>query len=127
MQLHTVDLPDGLSWPDEWDISGAIAAPMRRRLDGGLAVYPRAISAGRPITLEAPESQPITRAAAESLRTLATVPGATYTLTMPLRGLSFLVLFDIPNGPLDLRPLIDYADPEPTDYMIGTIRLMTAT
>ena len=127
MQLHTVTLPDGLDWLDEWDMSGALAAPIKRRRDGGLAVYPQPLTAGRPITLQAPESQPITRAQADALRALAAVPGATYTLDMPLRGLSFLVLFDLTQQPLELRPLIDYADPIDTDHVTGTIRLLTAS
>lgn len=127
MILHTLHLPDGLQWLDEYDLSGSVAAPMRRRLDGGLAVYPRALTAGRPITLAAPEDQPITRSQANALASLAAVPGATYWLKMPLRPGSpeYLVMFRYDESPLDLRPLIDYADPIDSDWIVGTIRLMT--
>lgn len=127
MYLHTVALPDGLQWTDEFDLSGSLAAPMRRRLDGGLAVYPMPLVAGRTITLVAPQDQPLTREAVESLQALALQPGAIYTLTMPLRGATFAVLFDFSRGsPLEVQPLLDYADPLPSDWMTGTIHLITA-
>ena len=130
MQLHTLTLPLGLQWADEWDLSATISSPTKRRRDGGMAIYPRALAAGRPITLVAPDFHPLTRAQANALAALAAVPGASYTLTMPLRpgAPEFLVAFRADGEPpLELRPVIDYPDPEDDDLVAGTIRLMTLT
>ncbi|AFL76243.1 hypothetical protein [Thiocystis violascens] len=123
IQLDTLTLPDGLDWPDEFDTS-AIGQSVRRRLDGGLVVYPRALAAGRSITLVAPNDQPLTRAQAAALEALAAVVGASYALT--LRDESFQVMFRHHDPPaLDLTPLVDYADPIDSDFVVGTVKLFT--
>lgn len=123
IQLDTIALPDGLAWPDEFDTRD-LAQTVRQRLDGGVVVYPRTLSGGRPITLAAPADQPITRAQAAALAALAAAPGAVYALS--LRGMSFSVMFRHHDPPaLDLTPLIDYADPVETDWLTGQIKLFT--
>lgn len=121
--LDTVELPN-LTWVDPW-ATASVSTQTRRRLDGGIAIYPRALTGGRRITLLAPEDQPLTVAQADALATLAAVPGATYSLSMPLWDFSATVLFDWSDTPLALQLLIDYADPEPDDPVTGTILLMT--
>jgi hypothetical protein len=122
--LGTLTLLD-LAWTDQW-ATAAVAAPVRRRLDGGLAVYPRTLSAGRPITLVATADQPLTYAQANTLAAMAAVPGATYPLNMTLKSFSALVMFDWSQGPaLDLSLVIDYADPATTDPVSGTLHLLT--
>ena len=124
IQLATLQILD-LAWSDQW-ATAAVSAPVLRRLDGGLAVYPRTLTAGRPITLVASADQPITVAQANALAALAAVPAATYALSMTLRGFSAQVLFDWSSGAaLDLALLIDYADPADTDPVVGTIPLLT--
>jgi hypothetical protein len=123
IRLDTLDLPDGLDWPDEF-ATGTIGQSVRRRLDGGIVVYPRALAAGRSITLVAPNDQPLTRAQAAALEALAAVVGASYTLT--LRDAAFQVMFRHHDPPaIDLTPLVDYADPIDDDVVVGTIKLFT--
>lgn len=123
IQLATLALPDGLAWPDEFDTRD-IGQAVRQRLDGGVVIYPRKLSAGRPITLIAPADQPITRAQGQALASLAAVPGEVYALS--LRGTTFAVMFRHHDAPaLDLAPLIDYSDPIDEDYLVGQIKLFT--
>lgn len=123
IQLATVTLPDGLSWPDEFDTRD-LAQAVRQRLDGGIVVYPRPLPAGRPITLVAPADQTITRAQGAALAALSAVLGAVYALS--LRGATFSVMFRHHDAPaLDLTPLVDYADPIETDFLVGQIKLFT--
>jgi hypothetical protein len=123
IQLDTITLPDGLLWLDEFE-PDAVAQTMRRRLDGGVTLFPRGNIAGRPITLEAGPDQWLTRSMAEGLAALAGIPGQQMTLT--LRSASFTVVFRHHDPPaLELRPLIDYADPADDDPMIGRIKLLT--
>lgn len=123
IHLDTLILPDGLDWPDEFDTS-VIGQSVRWRLDGGLVVYPRTLAAGRSITLVAPADQPLTRAQALALVALASVVGASYPLS--LRGAVFQVMFRHHDPPaLDLAPLVDYADPVDSDFVVGTVKLFT--
>lgn len=124
--LGPVTLPAGLLWSDEYQ-DQPIAQTIRRRLDGGLAVYAHANLAGRPITLTTGADQWLTRAQGDALAALAAVPGALYTLTFSNRtATTFTVAWRHQDAPaLDLQPLIDYADPVTTDLLVGTIKLMT--
>ena len=125
--LATLSLPPGLAWIDEW-ATDAVAQTMRRRLDGGVTLYPRGNIAGRPITLQAGPDHWLTRAQAEALLELAAAPGAVYTLTFPLRlgAPSYSVAFRHHEPPaLDLRALVDYADPRADDPVVGTLKLLT--
>jgi hypothetical protein len=121
--LAHIPLPAGLRWIDEFDAQSVTQA-VRRRLDGGLTIYPRGNVAGRPITLEATEDHWLARSAAEALAVLAAAPGLTMTLN--LRGVGYSVLFRHQDPPaLELRALVDYADPRADDPVIGRIKLMT--
>ena len=122
--LATIALPSGLLWPDEYSGMNPVAQTVKRRLDGGLAVYPRAQIGGRAITLTATADHWLTRAQADALTALAADPGGVYPLT--LRGQTYSVMFRHHDGrSLDLVPLIDYEDPEADDPIIGSINLMT--
>ncbi|WP_295440943.1 hypothetical protein [uncultured Thiodictyon sp.] len=124
--LAGIALPSGLRWPDEFS-ADPVAQSMRRRLDGAPTIYARANQAGRPITLEADASQWLTRVQALAVQALAAVPGGQFPLVFEERAdLSFHVCFRHHEPPaLDLRPLIDYADPGTDDPYTGTIKLMT--
>jgi len=123
--LDTLTLPAGLRWSDRWAPPDLLVTT-RRRLDGGQVVYPRTLSGGRPITLEAPADQPLTVAQAEALAALAAVVDGTYTLAMPDHGLLATVRFRWEDPPpLDLSLLIDYADPAADDPVVGTLKLIT--
>lgn len=122
--LDTLELSD-LTWTDPFDTQAA-SIVARRRLNGALTIFPRALSGGRPITLEAPADQPLTQAQAAALASMAADLTGAYTLSMPLRGLSFSVRFRWEDGnPVDLRPLIDYADPVDDDPVVGTLKFAT--
>lgn len=124
--LDTLTLPSGLAWPDEFSGDTPVAQTVARRLDGGLAVYPRAQAGGRSITLVATDDHPLTRAQGATLAVLAAVPGATYALSLTDRGIAAQVMFRHHDAPaLELTPLVDYQDPLPTDRLVGTIKLMT--
>ncbi len=120
--LATLALPDDLLWADEYG-PAPVLQTARRRLDGGTRLYVRLLFGGRPVTLIAAEDAWLTRAQADALTALAAVPGADYPLS--LRGQSFQVAFRHDEPPaLELRPLIDYADADPDDPVIGTIKLI---
>ena len=122
--LDSLELPD-LTWIDPFDTQ-AVSVVARRRLNGALTIFPRALAGGRPITLEAPADQSLTQAQAAALAVMAADPTGAYALSMPLRGLSFSVRFRWEDGsPVDLRPLIDYADPADDDPVVGTLRFVT--
>jgi hypothetical protein len=124
MMLGSVSLPN-LAWTDKWSAT-ALSTPIKRRLDGGIVIYPRKLLAGRSITLEAPANQPLTVAQAKALAVLAEAEGAVYTLSMPLQGYEFSVMFDWSGGQaLELSDLIDYADPIDSDPVTGIIHLIT--
>lgn len=122
--LDALELPD-LTWTDPFDTQ-AVSVVARRRLNGALTIFPRALAGGRPITLEAPADQPLTQAQAVALAAMAADPTGAYALSMPLHGLLFSVRFRWEDGnPVDLRPLIDYADPVDDDPVIGNLRFIT--
>lgn len=123
IRIDTIALPDGLFWSDEF-APLAVAHALKRRLDGGIVVYPRLLTAGRDITLVASDDYPITRAQAAALNALAAQVGASYALT--LRDAAFQVMFRHQDPPaLALAPWIDYADPIASDALTGTIKLFT--
>lgn len=122
--LDALELPN-LTWTDPFDHQ-SVSIVARRRLNGALTLFPRSLSGGRPITLEAPADQPLTQAQAVALAAMAADPTGTYTLSLPLRGLAFSVRFRWEDGnPVDLRPLIDYADPVDDDPVVGTLKFAT--
>ncbi|MBK1699733.1 hypothetical protein [Thiococcus pfennigii] len=125
IHIGPVALNDGLDWADEADTQ-AVRQWVRRRADGGLAVYPQALAGGRPITLEARPDSPITYAQWMALEALAAVPGAIYALAFDLRPEhARQVMFRHQEPPaLSLRLLLDYADPIDTDLVVGQIKLM---
>lgn len=123
MMLDTITLPDGLRWIEAAQDHGATAT-VRRRLDGGMAVYPRAVVGGRSITLEADPDYWLTQTTATALVTLAAIPGAVYTLTMGVTA--YQVMFRHQDPPaVDLRAMIDYDSPAANDPYVGQIKLMT--
>lgn len=124
ISIGGLQLPD-LNFSSPWS-TNAISAPRRRRLDGGLAVYPRALAGGRIITLTAPADQPLTVAQADALVAMAAVVGSTYSLSIPQRSFTAEVMFDWGNGDaLALDLLFDYSDPAAEDPVVGSINLMT--
>jgi hypothetical protein len=124
--LASVTLPD-LLWNDEYSGYEPIASAALRRLDGGLALYPRPQWAGRPVTLTAGADHGLTHAQVTALAALAADATATYALVFPTRAnLTLMVAFRHHDPPvLDVSPLIDYAAPASADPWVGSIKLIT--
>jgi hypothetical protein len=124
IRLDTVVLPDGLVWTDEF-AAQAVAQTVRRTLDGSVVVFYGQHSGGLPITLESePDAGWLTRAQVEALALLANSPGGTFTLE--LRGQVFQILFRHHEPPaFEAKPLFNQANPQPGDFYLATLKLMT--
>lgn len=123
--LGSLLLPDDLRWTNRsgW---GGVSLAVKRRLDGGVAVFSRALESGRAIVLEAAEDSAITRADQLALEAAAGVPGAVYALEIPGEGLSASVMFDHRDGSaLDFSPVAWFEDPAADDLVFGSIKLVT--
>ena len=122
--LNGVALSGSLQWTDKRAYS-PVAQEVLTTLGGNPVVYSKSLQGNRPITLEAKEDTGwLYHEAVESLLAMAAVPGAVYTLNF--HGEVFNVMFAHHEGPaIDLLPLQPRAVPEPDDYYIGTIKLIT--
>lgn len=122
----TIALPDDLIWTDEHGYS-PVRQSVTPTIGGALWIDVSVLSAGQPITLQAgrdDEGYPyalMTRAQFAQLRVWADQPGQVFTLTY--NGNSYDVIWRHEAPPaLDATDLIDYPDPEPTDFVIVTLR-----
>ncbi len=124
IRLDTVLLPDGLVWSDEF-AAQAVAQTVRRTLDGSLVVFYGQHSGGLPITLESePDAGWLTRTQVEALKLRADSPGG--ILTLELRGQVFQVMFRHHEPPaFEAKPLVALAHPQPGDFYLATLKLMT--
>lgn len=122
--LNGVTLSGSLQWTDRRAYS-PVAQEVRTTLGGNPVIYSQALQGNRPITLEATEDTGwLTHVAVEAILAMARAPGAVYTLNF--HGESFNVMFAHHEGPaVSLLPLKPRAVPEPDDYYIGTIKLIT--
>lgn len=121
----TLALDPDLYWDDEF-AWGAVEQAVERSLSGALVVDTGVRQGGRPITLrnEDDASAWLTRAAMAQLQAWADVPGQ--QLTLSLRGTAHVVLFrHHDGGPFEARPLVHYADPAATDWVLATLRFIT--
>ena len=118
----TVTLPDDLTWPDEFNWT-PVAATSRYSAGGALLITRGVRLAGRPITLEGSATHAwITRTVAVALLGLVSDPDAAMTLSY--RSVSYSVRFAPVENPLEINPVIDYADPDASDFYYATIRLI---
>jgi len=124
IRLNNVVLPDGLVWTDEF-AAQSVAQTVRRTLDGSVVVFYGHHTGGLSITLESePDAGWLTRAQVEALALLATSPGGTFTLE--LRGQVFQILFRHQEPPaFEAKPLFNLANPQPGDFYLATLKLMT--
>ncbi|MDO8892320.1 MAG: hypothetical protein Q7V00_10780 [Sulfurimicrobium sp.] len=113
-----------LLWSDEW-ATASVAQTVRRTLDGSLVVFYGQISGGLPVTLESESDAGwLTRSQIEALTLRAASPGGVYTLS--LRGQTYQVMFRHHDAPaFDAKPLVSLANPQPGDFYLATIKLMT--
>lgn len=122
--LDGINLPAGLLWSDEFAVV-SVAQNVRRTLDGSLVVFYGQISGGLPVTLESESDAGwLTRSQVEALALRAASPGGVYTLN--LRGQTHQVMFRHHDAPaFDAKPLVSLANPQPGDFYLATIKLMT--
>lgn len=122
--LNGVPLSGSLQWTDKeaWQ---SVAQTTVRTLGGGLVIRTQALSAGRPVTLEATEETGwITRAQLNQVLSLANVPGAVYTLVVHSESFNVVFRHDEPPA-VDFRPLQPRATPQAGDYYIGVMKFLT--
>lgn len=124
IRLDGLQLPDGLVWTDEF-AAQAVSQTVRRALDGSLVVFYGQTSGGLPITLESePDAGWMTRAQVEAVKLLADSPGGVFLLE--LRGQTWQVMFRHQDPPaFEAKPLIPLANPQPGDFYLATLKLMT--
>lgn len=122
--LDGIALPAGLLWSDEFAAS-RVAQSVRRTLDGSVVVFYGELRAGLSITLESePDAGWLTRAQIGALALRAASPGGIYTLV--LRGQTWQVMFRHHDAPaFEARPLVPLANPQPGDFYLATLKLMT--
>ncbi|CAI10232.1 hypothetical protein ebB249 [Aromatoleum aromaticum EbN1] len=109
--LGTVAIPEDVWWSDEFAWN-PVAQATTRSLTGARLVQLGVKLKGRPITLASSERGGwVTRGTVLSLRALADVPGATYTLTLA-DGRTFTVAFDADRDFIaaPVRPAADMTD-----------------
>lgn len=121
-----LELDPDLAWSDEFAWA-ATEQSVSRSLTGALIVQLGLRQAGRPITLVASDSSGwMSRAAMAQLQAWADIPGQ--TMTLALRGVAYPVMFrHHDGGPFDAVLVVDYSDPEDTDWVVPTLRFMTVT
>lgn len=124
ISLDGIALPVGLLWSDEF-ASSRVSQNVRRTLDGSLVVFYGEMRAGRPITLESQSDAGwMTRVQVEALALRTASPGGVYTLM--LRGHTWQVMFRHHEAPaFEARPLVALANPQPGDFYLATLKLMT--
>ena len=117
-----LDLPDQLSWPDEFTWQ-QVEQSTEYTSTGAMVIDAWAKQAGRPITLQAAANRAwCERGALVTLRAWSSQPGQ--VLTLLLRGAARQVVFNHGSGALDAEPVDDVVDPIDTDPYIVTLRLL---
>ena len=117
--LGFLTLPDQIIWADRYAFS-PVAGQVARTIAGGLAMFTQAMTAGRPITLEARDGVAwLDQAQVDALMAMAAQAGATFVLTYD--GETHNVRF-AHHAP----PAVEFAPIWPfTAYYTGTIKLIT--
>lgn len=129
----TISLSDGTSvleldpdllWEDEFQWA-AVEQQVERSLTGAQIVHLGQRVAGRPITLRGDDDSAwLTRADMLALQAWANDPGL--QLTLSINGDPYQVIFrHHDGGPFDARPVVQYADPVSSDWMVATLRFIT--
>ena len=127
--VTTLELDPDLYWEDEFRWS-ATAQSMTRSLSGKAVFQVGVRNGGRPITLrnEDEHSGWVSRADMAQLEVCANTPDL--VLTLYLRGVYHAVRFrhgtDESTAAVEGRPLIHFADPEDDDWVLATLRFITA-
>lgn len=124
-----LELPPDLLWTDEFRWS-PIAQATERSITGALLVDVSPRLDGRTITLQGREDSAwILRSGLATLHAWAALPGQEFTLTLN-DGTARSVIFDHgtaeeSNAIAQVAPVVDFSDPEPSDYYCSlTLRFL---
>lgn len=122
--LNGVTLSGSMQWTDRHAYA-PVAQEVLVTLGGNPVVFSKSLQGNRPITLVAQQDTGwITKAMLDSIIAMASVPGAVYTLDV--HGEINNVMFAHHSPPaIDFSPLTPKANPQPDDYYIGTLKLIT--
>ncbi len=120
--LDTLQIPRGMLWIDEFDWV-PVEKAMEYSITGALLVDAGTRQAGRPITLQAVDSQGwFRRLNLTALHALASVADATYTFTHA-DGRVFTVIF-APDTPIQATPIGRPELPSDNNPYVATVRLI---
>ena len=124
LTLNGIALDPSLIWSDR-DAFSPVAQSTTRTIGGRMVVEPSGISKGRPITFVSERNQGwVDYATVLSLKGLAQVAGGTYALVVGSE--TFTVMFRHEEAPaFEATPLIKRLNPDPEDWFLVTIKLMT--
>ena len=118
----TVTLPADLLWSDEFSWM-PVKQSTERSITGSLVIDSQAAVGGRQISLSGSESAAwMPRTTVEVLYGWVAQAGLQMTLT--LRGVARTVIFDHERGALDVRPVVEYADPQGDDWYSVSLRFI---
>lgn len=120
--VTTITLHDDMLWVDEFDWQATVQRAART-IAGSLIVESHARTKGRPVTLAAGADYAwMPRSTVLALYAAADLPGQKFVLT--LRGAAYTVQFNLEAGALEAQPVVDYSDPDATDWYVVTVRLL---
>lgn len=124
-KFHTLDavqIPRGMVWTDEFDWS-PVSQVVRHSTNGALQVHVGMRQAGRLITLQAQNDAGwIRRDVLQTVRAMAAVPGAQYTLTLA-DGRAFDVIFTGENA-IQATPIARPELPPSAHPYVATFRFL---
>lgn len=124
----TLTLPPDLLWVDEFRWS-PVSQGTERSITGALLVDLQPRIGGRTITLQGKEDSAwVLRSGLATLQAWAELPGQQFTLTH--NGVTRTVIFDHgteeeSRAIAQVEPVVDFSDPEPSDYYCSlTLRFL---
>lgn len=122
--LGGVTLNQNIVWADKYSWSPVVQS-QKRTLGGKLITVSAGVQKGRPITLTSLADQGwFTVAEVDAVQVLADAVGAVYSLVIGAETFNVMFMHDSPPA-FQATPLIQRAVPDPDDYFLATIRLIT--
>lgn len=119
----TLTLPSDLLWPNEFEWAG-VKQDVKFSVTGALIVQSAAKSAGREITLQGGSDFAwANRTLVEALYAWTLLPGQVFGLVLRT-GSPVNVIFDHAAGAMEATPILDFSDPDATDYYQIALRFL---
>lgn len=123
--LGGITLNPSLRWEERYT-SQSVAQSVRRTLGGNPVIFSGALTKGEPITLETwsdgGEYGLLRKSVVEQILALAAVPGD--TMILDFDDVEIQVIFNHPDA-VKFDPIYPRTEQQPTDYMRGSIKLLT--